>query len=120
MEAVNRLNNLLSSYDECSLSSFDGCRLVIIGDFDLTYHHAFEAEFVEVSYINCPTYFYAQVFRLATSDERKKLEFELANYINLEDYIFCIESDERHFFIAAESLIIREGSIPHHQADNFK
>jgi hypothetical protein len=108
MEVVKHLNNLLSSYDECRLLSFNGCHLIMIGDFDLTYHHAFKAEFVEVSYIQCPTNFFAQAFRLATSDERTQLE--LVSYIGREDYVFCIESDERQFFIAAESLIIRENS----------
>jgi hypothetical protein len=62
MEVVKHLNNLLSSYDECKLSSFDGFRLIMIGDFDLTYHHAFEAEFLEVSYIQCPTIFLLRHF----------------------------------------------------------
>jgi hypothetical protein len=118
MEVVKHLNNLLSSYDECRLSSFDGCHLIMIGDFDLTYHHAFEAEFLEVSYIQCPTDFFAQAFRLATSDERKQLE--ITSYIDREDCIFCIESDERYFFIAAADLIIRENSVSHNQPDSPK
>lgn len=115
MDIVNRLNHLLDSFDECRILSFDGSRLIVIGDWDLFYHHNFEAEFWGVSYTQCPTYFNAQTFRLATLEERSQLQtqFNLPDYTNEEDSFFCFESDGHCFFIAARSISLREGLVMH-------
>ncbi len=86
LETIERINTLVASFDECCISFFDGSRLVTIGDWDLGYHHNFEAEFGQVSYIQCPTYFNAQAFRLAISSEREQLK--LTNYTEEHDILF--------------------------------
>lgn len=117
MEAVEHLNKLLASFDECRILSFDGCRLVVIGDWNLSYHHNFEAEFLEVSYLQCPTCFFAQCFRLATPQERADIdrEINLADYTEEHDFIFCFESEGRRFFVVACELVIQEKLVLHHR-----
>ena len=110
---VERLNALLQSFDECRIQSFDGNRLLIVGCWDLGYHHNFEAEFERVSYLQCATYFQAQTFRFATPQERAQMG--LANHTELEDRWFCFESDGARFFIAAQTLEVREGLVAHPQ-----
>lgn len=111
METVERLNSLLASFDECQISSFNGSHLIIIGDWDLAYHHNFEAEFIEVSYIQCLTKFHAQGFRLATPSERAQLR--LADYTETSDHLFRFEADEHQFFIAVQNLELRVGLVLH-------
>lgn len=110
-EVVERLNTLLGQMDQCQMQSFDGSRLVIIGSFDIGYYRDFEAEFGEVSYMQCATSFFADTFRLATVQERAKLE--LPNHTDDDDSFFCFESDNCNFFIAAKSLTLREGHRRH-------
>jgi hypothetical protein len=111
MEAVERLNFLLGAFDECRFQSFDGSRLIVIGDFDISYHHAFEAEFEEVEYIQCPTYFFAEAFRVATTQERALFS---ADTIDPDCPIFCFESDDYRYFIATQTLRLREGQVLHY------
>ena len=111
---LRRINELLLSSGECRIASFDGSRLVVIGSFDLSYYHDFEVEFEEVSYLQCATYFDAQRLRLASANEAAQLRRNHRDYIDDDDQIFCIEADEKTFFIAAQNLILREGRAFHY------
>jgi hypothetical protein len=106
MESVEHLNRLLVSHDHCSLFSFDGCNLVVIGSFDITYYHSFEAKFINVGYIQCPAGFFAQAFRLGTPDEREKIK--VLSDLEPEEHVFCFESDDRQLFITATNLVVNE------------
>ncbi len=112
-EIARQLNKLLKSYDEFRIQSFDSSRLVLIGCWDLTYHHNVEVEFVEVSYIQCATDFHAQVFRLAKPEECTHSLQQLSS----DDTVFCFESDDNKLFIAAQNLLVREGLVLHYKPE---
>jgi len=114
-ENIERLNLLLQSFDECRIESFDGSQLVIIGCWDLCYHHNFEVEFGEVIYLQCPTYFCAQKFRLASPTETSL--FNVRDYCDDKEKVFCFESDDDNFFIIAQSLALREGLVLHYKRE---
>ena len=116
MTTVERVNELLSP-EECRIQSFGGCRLLIIWGFDLSYYHDLEMEFVEVSYVQCPMSFYAKAFRLATSAELERIGQWIHSHIDPTDSVFCFEDSDCEgncFFIAAQSLEIREGRVLHY------
>jgi len=113
MKIVEELNRLLKYYDEFQIQSFDSSRLVLIGCWDLTYHHNIEVEFVEVSYMQCATYFCAQAFRLAKPHERELLQASVEEV----DTIFCFEADDSKYLIAAQSVMVREGLVLHYKAE---
>lgn len=113
---VARLNNLLSTFDEFRLTSYDGNCLVIIGDFDLLYHHHFEAEFLEVSYIQCPIDFHAQTFRVLDGDEIKQKNLE--GHLDFGHRVFCFQDDEQQFFISAKGFVLREQLVLHYKPSN--
>ncbi len=116
MNAVEHLNTLLESMDDCRIESFDRKTLVVIGDWSLGYHHGFEAIFQEVSFMQCATYFMAQCFRFATQEEKHSLQ--LANWLNENDEIYCFESDGKCFFIAAHALEVREERVLHYTPES--
>jgi hypothetical protein len=116
MNPVERLNTLLESMDDCRIESFDGKTLLVIGDWDLGYHHGFEAAFQEVTFTQCPTYFNAESFRIATQEEKRSLQ--LANWLNENDEIYCFESDGKCFFIAAHALEVREERVLHYTPES--
>ena len=109
-EIVKQLDKLLESYDEFEIQSFDSSRLVLIGCWDLTYHHNVEVEFLAVSYIGCATYFNAQVFRLATPQENASIRALVG------ETVFCFESDGQTFLIAAQDILVREGLVLHYDS----
>lgn len=110
-DTVARLDSLLSSFDEYRILSYDSARLVLIGCWDLTYHHSVEVEFKEVAFIHCATYFFAQRFRLGTAEERNTIR-RMAD-IDENEKLYCFESDSRTYFIVAENVVIREGLVSH-------
>ena len=114
IEIVQRINRLLDSSEECRIERFDGHKLILIGSFDLSYYHDFEVEFRAVSYLQCPSYFCAQKLSLASDDEAKQLRKELINFVEAEDFVFCLESDEKRFLIVAQGLELREGRVFHY------
>jgi hypothetical protein len=62
MQTLADINELrLSTYQ---LQEFDGCRLLIVGDHDLSYHHQVELIFFDVQHIKCDVEFYDPVFQL--------------------------------------------------------
>ena len=112
-EIIKQLNKLLERYDEFRIQSFDSSRLVLIGCWDLTYHHNVEVEFVEVSYIQCATDFRAQVFRLAKREECTHFLQQLSG----NDKIFCFETDDTKYFIAAQNVFVKESLVLHYKPE---
>jgi hypothetical protein len=112
MDQIEYLNALIERFDEFRVQSFDSSTMLLFGCWDLTYHHSVEVEFIDVSYINCATFFHMERLRLATPEERRQLT-PLFNGDTDEksasppDTLFCIESDGRTFFIAAQGLRVR-------------
>ncbi|BCY08479.1 hypothetical protein [Actinoplanes sp. L3-i22] len=52
------------------IHDFDGSRLLLAADNDLTYHHGLEVIFTDVAYLACPTQFSDPQFRQPTLAER--------------------------------------------------
>lgn len=52
------------------IREFDGSRLRLVADNDLTYHHALEVVFTDLDYLACPSQFTNPVFREPTRAER--------------------------------------------------
>lgn len=107
-ETLKKLNHELSKtyiadyyiYDYSSRPS-----LVLAGSFDFSYYHNIEITFNEVSFVTCPGgIFTVDHFRLATSDEVKRLNEFTYGYndtptICLEDTTF-----KTTFFISAAEV----------------
>lgn len=122
MDALDQLNQL-ACWDY-QLLSFDGYRLVIAGSTDFGYYHLIEAEFAEVSFINCPTDFSHARFRLATDSEQASISRLVA--IDAEHHLVAIEAetsasiDLQVFFILAESVKVIEGTVYYYERENLK
>ena len=85
-ESVLEFINTLSI--DYQMDYFDSCNLVIIGNYDLSYYHAVEILFEEVSYVQFPSLLYDRAeIRLAEQSELAKFQhLEL----DLESKLFAI------------------------------
>ncbi|MCT4685899.1 hypothetical protein [Vallitalea sp.] len=98
--------------------------LIIIGCFDLSYHHSIEISIKETTYISCPITFSNAKFRLATEAEKKYLKSTSISEWN--ELIICIILDEdidetptKHF-IFAEELHYKVGNVYHYVRENLQ
>jgi hypothetical protein len=121
MDVLDRLN--LGCWDYRILT-FDGSRLIIAGSTDFSYYHLVEAEFAEVSFISCPTYFSDAKFRLGTAAEQAEVSQFVA--IDAGDHLFAIDAEStgsmelKAFFILAQSLELNEGTVYYYKREDLK
>lgn len=114
-EVAQRLNELIPSWiDNYTIQSFDGSRLLLIGSFDLSYYYDLKVEFLEVSFIQCSTYFHANHFRAANAEETGRFHHVLLD--NERHHIVCIESDEQTYYIIAENWVLTEEKVRFQEA----
>jgi hypothetical protein len=115
-KAIQRLNELKQSVDLYSIHSFDGSRLALTGSSDFGYGYNFKIEFLEASFIQCPTYFHAKHFRVANEAELNRFRHVLLD--NEKHHIFCIESDdEQTYYIIAKDWILTEEMVKFYKVD---
>ena len=91
------------------MESYDGCKLLIIGSFDLCYDHDIELTFSEVSFIRCPTTFSSPRF----SD---------SGFIPVVygGFRFLILAEEGEFEIVAESVDATIGKVFHYDRSQLQ
>lgn len=97
--------------------------VIIVGCFDLSYHHSIEIIIKETTYISCPITFSNARFRLATEAEKEHLKTNLVSEWN--DLIICIILDEdtdeptKHF-IFGEEIQYTIGNVYHYRRENLQ
>ena len=96
LDDVNELSH--HGIDEFRIDSYDSCRLVIVGSFDLGYYHDVEITFTEVDFIRCATNFMQPMFRDAGVAEDNCRRYE-------------ITTDDVTHEIMAESVAINFGKV---------
>ena len=110
-----------SNTTDFEVNTYDGSRLLIVGSFDLTYYHEVEIEFESVAYIELPTLFDRPRLRIATAEESERLR-----YLDLSppEKLYAIDTDpdteDRTFYVAAESVRARRCMVYHYQREDLK
>jgi len=105
-----------------SVPSLEVDVLTIIGGNDLSYSHAVEIVFSEVTFISLPTYFSHALFRLASREEVSALR----DRNEIEGTVFCIVaehgngSDGPKHFVAASRVECRFGTVFHYRRENLQ
>ncbi|WP_166821416.1 hypothetical protein [Thalassoroseus pseudoceratinae] len=104
LEDVNRLK--LWDY---RIQHFDGSRLLVIGDNDLTYHHEVELVFTDVYHINCDVDFHHPQF------------FEMGSCgCGCGAFFTGIQAEDKDFAIAAEKLEVSLGTVFHYRCKDLQ
>jgi hypothetical protein len=119
-DAVFEFINALSI--DWQLDYFDGCNLVMIGNYDLTYYHTAEILFEEVSYIQLPSLLFDRLeIKLASPFELSQFQYlELDVESKLFSLYYPDLSPTPMYFIAAEKIKVRSCKVYHYPNDRLQ
>ena len=111
------LDDLTGRWWDWRVDSWDGTSLRLIGDNDLTYHHAVTVTFTAAAYIACPMEFSHPVFRSPTDADvvrvRSALDGDLGGVEVFAWDLDDVNGPGKVCLVAAESVSVVVEHIAH-------
>jgi hypothetical protein len=108
------LQELTGRWWDWMVQSWDGWRLRLVADNDLTYHHLVEVDFLDAAYVRVPLRVFSHpMFRAATPDEVSEAQPFMSEDETMR--VFAWDTDEPGIrgLVVAEDVVIREGLVVH-------